>query len=147
MGSEVWVTQASTLASSLATKESGTEGKPLLWEVEMHCVFWDYVFEIDDDDDSNCWHWKHTRDRNCSKCFACHALILLVTQWASNCYHPQFHRSVPDQLSNLPKVTQLVSERTRIRTREGRLQGLMRALRFPLYREQRARSTEELGSR
>lgn len=50
------MTQASTLARRLATKERGTEGKPLPWEVKMHCVFRDYVFEIDDDDDNNCWY-------------------------------------------------------------------------------------------
>lgn len=48
-------------------------------------------------------------------------LILLVTQWTSNCYHPQFQRWVPEQLSNLAEATQPVSERARIRTREGKL--------------------------
>lgn len=38
------MTQASTLASSLATKESGTEGKPLLWEVELHCVSFEIMY-------------------------------------------------------------------------------------------------------
>lgn len=115
----------------MATQEQGTRGKQLAGDVELRRhVFWDYRFDINDDDDENdnYQHWKHISNRHYSKCCACNnSLILLVTWWASNYYHrPQFHRWVPGQLSNLPKVTQLVSERAR----EGRLRGLTGALRL-----------------
>ena len=92
------------------------------WDATQGCsVFWVCVFGVDNDaDDGNgdsCPRGKHAGNRYCPESPAVNrSWILSVTQRARSgrCHCPQSHRGAPEQWSDLSRVTQLVSKRSRM---------------------------------